>query len=330
MTLDSPFHLVDLDREAPVRADARDRVLIGVAAQPIDAGAEFDVLLTGAGDPPRPWVGCEDPHAAAHRLAEIVAAQPAASVALVQVLRLGGRVPPPERLVLESLAYSMLQSGAGFRAWLASARPRTPRPAAEPVRLRREGDRLTVTFDRPWVRNAFDAGTRDALCEALHVAVADPSIAHVDLYGNGAAFCSGGDLAEFGTSRDPAQAHLLRVRRSPAALLQECGPRVTAHLHGACVGAGIELAAFAGRVLAAPDTMIRLPEIGMGLIPGAGGTASLPVRIGRERTAYLALSSGTLSAKEALDWGLVDELTAPVVAAADAPSSSAASTTGRR
>ncbi|MCZ0997092.1 enoyl-CoA hydratase-related protein [Streptomyces mirabilis] len=223
MTLDSPFHLVDLDREAPVRADTKDRVRVGVAAEPVDAGPEFDILLTGVADPPRPWVGC-GPVRRRPAPRAVVAAQPAASVALTQVLRMGGRVTPPERLVLESLAYSMLQSSAGFRAWLASARPRTPRPAAEPVRLCRDGDRLAITFDRPWVRNAFDAGTRDALCEALHVAVADPSIAHVDLYGNGAAFCSGGDLAEFGTSRDPAQAHLLRVRRSPAALLRSAVP----------------------------------------------------------------------------------------------------------
>jgi len=336
MTMESPFHLVDLDRDrrAPHRADSKDRVvdskdrvLVGMAAEPTEAGEEFDVLLTGAAEPPRPWVGCDDPYAVARRLADIVKERPAASVALVQVLRMGARLPAPDRLVLESLAYSTLQSGAAFRAWLASAPPRTPRPAAEPVRLRRDGDRLAVTLDRPWVRNAFDAGTRDALCEALHVAVADPSITGVDLYGNGPAFCSGGDLAEFGTSRDPAQAHLLRVRRSPAALLQQCGSRVTAHLHGACVGAGIELAAFASRVLAAPDTEIRLPEIGMGLIPGAGGTASLPVRIGRERTAYLALSGITLTAEEALGWGLVDEI--DEVAAPDAPSPSAAAATGR-
>jgi hypothetical protein len=286
-------------------------VLVGVAAEPTAEASGFDVLLTGVPDPPRPWVGCPDPHAAAKSLAEIVASQPAASVALVQVLRMGAGIAAYDRLVLESLAYSTLQGGAGFRAWLASARPRTARPAAEPVLLSRDGARLTVTLDRPWARNAFDAGTRDALCEALRVAVMDPSITHVDLYGNGPAFCSGGDLAEFGTSRDPARAHLLRVRRSAAALLQECGARVTAHLHGACVGAGIELSAFAGRVLAAPDTAIRLPEIGMGLIPGAGGTASLPVRIGRERTAYLALSGDTLTAGEALRWGLVDELTGP-------------------
>jgi enoyl-CoA hydratase/carnithine racemase len=75
------------------------------------------------------------------------------------------------------------------------------------------------------------------------------------------------------------------------------------------VGAGIELAAFAGRVTATADTVIRLPEIGMGLIPGAGGTASLPARVGRERTAYLALSGAPLAATDALRWGLVDEVT---------------------
>ena len=308
-----PFLLVDLDRTAPPDpGESRHRVLVGVAAQHREPPEDFDVLLTGALDPPRPWVGCTDPYATARLLQSVVTAQPAASVALVQVLRTGSRLTGPERLVLESLAYSTLQGGTGFRAWLASARPRTPRPAETPVRLTRDGDRLTATLDRPWVRNAFDAATRDALCEALHVAVADPTITRLDLRGNGPAFCSGGDLAEFGTSQDPAEAHLIRVERSAAALLQRCAHKTTAHLHGACVGAGIELAAVAGRVLAAPDTVIRLPEVGMGLIPGAGGTASLPVRVGRERTAYLALSGAELTADEAFAWGLVDEVTSLV------------------
>ncbi|NEB02877.1 enoyl-CoA hydratase/isomerase family protein [Streptomyces sp. SID13726] len=305
-----PFLLVDLDRTAPPSVgEPQDRVLVGVAGDRREPPEGFDILLTGASDPPRPWVSCADPYATARRLEEVVTAQPAAALALVQVLRMGARLTGPDQLVLESLAYSTLQGGSGFRDWLAAAPRRTPRPATEPVRLARDGARLTVTLDRPWVRNAFDAATRDALCEALHLAVADPTLTRVDLRGNGPAFCSGGDLAEFGTSHDPALAHLVRVGRSPAALLQRCAPKVTAHLHGACVGAGIELSAFAGRVLAAPDTVVRLPEVGMGLIPGAGGTASLPVRIGRERTACLALSGGELTADEALAWGLVDEVT---------------------
>lgn len=313
VTLDSPFVLVDLDREprprlGPGTTGVCGRVLVGVAEEPVEAGGDFDVLLTAASDPPRPWVGRIDPYATARRLAEIVAERAAASVALVQVLQMGPALAPGDRLVAESLAYSTLQASGVFRAWLGSAPARTPRPSPAPVLLSRDGERLAITLDRPQARNAMDAGTRDALCEALEVVVADPSIARVDLYGNGPAFCAGGDLSEFGTAKDPGQAHLVRVRRSPAALLQLCGSRVTAHLHGACVGAGIELTAFAGRVLAAPDTVIRLPEVGMGLIPGAGGTASLPLRIGRERTAYLALSGVTLGAGEALRWGLVDEI----------------------
>lgn len=319
--MESPFAIVDLDRAPDHETEARDRdrVLVGVAAEPTDAGEGFDVLLTGVPDPPRPWVGCVDPHATARELGDVVERRPAASVALVQVLRMGSGLSVPDRLVLESLAYSTLQGGGDFRAWLAAAPRRTPRPAETPVRLERDGSRLSITLDRPWVRNAFDAATRDALCEALQVAVADPSIHRVDLYGSGPAFCSGGDLAEFGTSRDPAQAHLVRVHRSPGALLDRCASRVTAHLHGACVGAGIELAAFAGRVVAAPDTVIRLPEVGMGLIPGAGGTASIPVRVGRERTAYLALSGVELSIEESLRWGLVDEINEAANPTADPP-----------
>jgi enoyl-CoA hydratase/carnithine racemase len=81
-----------------------------------------------------------------------------------------------------------------------------------------------------------------------------------------------------------------------------------AHVHGACVGSGVELAAFADRVVATADTEIALPEIGLGLVPGAGGTVSLTRRIGRLRTAWLAFSGCSIDATTARSWGLVDEL----------------------
>jgi enoyl-CoA hydratase/carnithine racemase len=84
--------------------------------------------------------------------------------------------------------------------------------------------------------------------------------------------------------------------------------RIVVHLHGACFGSGIELPAFADRVVARPDTRIALPEVRLGLIPGAGGTVSLPRRIGRHRTAYLALSGSTIDAGTAMAWGLVDAI----------------------
>ena len=69
-------------------------------------------------------------------------------------------------------------------------------------------------------------------------------------------------------------------------------------------------AAFADRVVARPDTFVALPEVAMGLIPGAGGTVSLPRRIGRQRTAYLALSGRRLDVATAHAWGLVDAVDA--------------------
>jgi enoyl-CoA hydratase/carnithine racemase len=149
---------------------------------------------------------------------------------------------------------------------------------------------------------------RDQLFEALILACADASIERVVLDGAGLSFCSGGDLAEFGTLPDPATAHLVRLTRSPARLLAELAPRLEVRLHGACIGAGIEMAAFAHRVVAHPDTSISLPEVGLGLIPGAGGTVSLPRRIGRHRTAELALRRTPIDAVTALRWGLVDAI----------------------
>jgi enoyl-CoA hydratase/carnithine racemase len=147
---------------------------------------------------------------------------------------------------------------------------------------------------------------RDALVEALDVALLDPSVTTVRLEGAGTSFCSGGDLDEFGSRSDPPSAHLLRLARSPARLLAEVADRVVVHLHGDAVGSGIELAAFARRVVATPDTRISLPEVRLGLIPGAGGTVSLPRRIGRQRTLFLALAVESIDAATALRWGLVD------------------------
>ena len=109
-----------------------------------------------------------------------------------------------------------------------------------------------------------------------------------------------GDLDEFGTTPDPATGHIVRTTRSPAWWLARCAAQTSVALHGACIGAGIELAAFARQVTAAEDAFFQLPEVALGLIPGAGGTVSLPRRIGRQRTAWLALSGRRVDAATAL------------------------------
>lgn len=125
------------------------------------------------------------------------------------------------------------------------------------------------------------------------------------LRGDGPAFCSGGDLDEFGTGGDPGANHV-RLTRNTGLALAAMAERVSVHVHGPCVGAGVELPAFAHHVIEARDTTFRLPELAMGLIPGGGGTASLPRRIGRHRTAWLALTGQTIDAHTAHRWGRVD------------------------
>jgi enoyl-CoA hydratase/carnithine racemase len=175
----------------------------------------------------------------------------------------------------------------------------------------RSGDGLTIRLHRPGVHNAFDARMRDELCAALGIARADPSIARVAIGGDGPSFCSGGDLREFGTARDTTAAHLVRTARSAGLALHALADReLEFRVHGACIGAGVELAAFGHRVVAAPDARFALPEVGMGLVPGAGGTASIPRRIGRSRTAWLALTGTTIDAATARGWGLVDGIEA--------------------
>lgn len=243
-------------------------------------------------------------------LIERVRRNPLASLALVQLLRLSEGRSLHEGLVAESLVYSTLQAGPEFYEWLVTKPPPKERPEASgpAVRAEREGGRLTLTLCRPAKRNAFSAEMRDALCEGLALAVADDSIREVVLRGEGPCFSSGGDLDEFGTLPDPATANAIRAMRNPGRLLAACGSRVRAEVHGTCIGAGIELPAFAAHVRATPDASFHLPEVSMGLVPGAGGTASLPRRIGRQRTAWMALTGSAVDAKTALAWGLVDTL----------------------
>lgn len=221
-------------------------------------------------------------------------------------------------VITESLAYSTLQSGSEFARWLAERGPATLPEIADPVRAERLGDTLHIRFNRTRRHNAFTTDARAALLEAADVALLDDSVTGVVLSGNGPSFCSGGDLAEFGTFADPASAHLARTRHSPAlalaALTARLGPACRAEVHGQVLGSGLEMAAFCGYVRCHPDATIGLPELALGLIPGAGGTVSITRRIGRWRTAYLVLSGVTIDAATALAWRLVDEVSADVPA----------------
>ena len=290
-------------------------VTVGVAEHGFADPAGFDLYLCGDRGAGAPWVSCPTGTSdMLARLGETVDAHPTAALVLVQLLRLGPTLDLAGGLVAESLAYSTLQAGADHRRWLAGRTPRPPHqietPAAGPVPVlvSREDRTMRLTLNRPQVRNAYSAAMRDELVGSLQIAVADPGIAEVIISGAGPDFCSGGDLDEFGQAEDPSAAHVVRSTRNAGWWIHACADRCTAEVHGSCIGAGAELSAFAGRVVAKPDTHFRLPELSMGLIPGAGGTVSLPRRIGFPRTVWMALSGDSLGAETALAWGLVDQL----------------------
>ena len=179
----------------------------------------------------------------------------------------------------------------------------------DPVLADRDGDTLRIAFNRPQRHNAFSTDARAALLEALTVAQLDSSVDEVVLTGNGPSFCSGGDLAEFGTFSDPASAHLARTRHSPALALDELTARLgaacRAEVHGQVLGSGLEMAAFCGHVSCRPTRSSGCPSC-----------AGPDSRRRRHRQRYPAdrplahsvsgVLGPTIDGATALDWGLAD------------------------
>ncbi|MBC2660356.1 enoyl-CoA hydratase/isomerase family protein [Novosphingobium flavum] len=292
-----PAALVRLDDKAPDALPA-----------PLPA---FPVIGLGPGDHPLAAaldLVVDEPEDAALVLRNC-ARNPEAAAVLVQLLRTIERLDDSSALVTESMAYGLLQGGAEHRDWLAN-RTAAPAPIMVPGRLEveRSDGLLRLRLDRPAAHNAIDRPLRDALREAFELAALDPDITAVELSGAGRAFSVGAELAEFGTTRDPLRAHAIRLRTLPAWPILACRDRLTARVHGACIGSGLEMAAFAARVIATPDAWFQLPELAMGLIPGAGGCVALSRRIGRARTAWMVLSGRRVPARQALAWGLVDRI----------------------
>ncbi|MCB2072670.1 MAG: enoyl-CoA hydratase/isomerase family protein [Novosphingobium sp.] len=234
---------------------------------------------------------------------------PRSAAVLVQLLRILPSLSLDDGLTVESMAYAVLQGSEEHIGWIAGRKheehhERTPGE----VTLAREAGRLIVTLDHPDSGNAIDRHMRDQLYEAFALAALDPDIAQVSLRATGRTFSLGAELGEFGTTTDPATTHGIRCLTLPARMVALCAEKMDVHVQGGCVGSGLELAAYASRFTASRDAWFHLPELSMGILPGAGGCVSLTRRIGRQRAALLILSGKRLRVSQALSWGLVDEI----------------------
>ena len=232
-----------------------------------------------------------------------------AAMILVQHLRISEKLSLAEAVMAESFAYATVQKGPGFLHWLSSYEGgELPKADQANILSEVEGSKLSIALNRPDTRNAIGTDMRVELCLALELALADSDITEIELTANGASFSIGGAIEEFGEVSDPATAHWVRNIGAPAGPLALLAGKLKVHVNGAAIGAGAEMLAFGDKVTASSKAWFQLPELKYGLIPGAGGTASIPRRIGRQKTAYMALSMEKIRAETALEWGLVDAI----------------------
>jgi 3-hydroxyacyl-CoA dehydrogenase len=147
------------------------------------------------------------------------------------------------------------------------------------------GSVAVITLDNPPV-NGLGFATRSGVAAGVDKAVADPSIVAVVVTGGGKAFSGGADIKEFGSPKALAEPNLLSLIK----LLEDCPKPVVAAVNGTCMGGGLELALGCHYRLAAPGVDVALPEVKIGLIPGAGGTQRLPRVLGVETALNIIVS----------------------------------------
>ena len=174
-----------------------------------------------------------------------------------------------------------------------------------------DGRIAVVTLNRPERLNAYDTLMRDGLYEALLAVRDDPRVRAVILRGNGRAFCTGGDVAEFGSAPSATRAREIRWLRDVWGTLWRLRAVTIAAVHGYAVGGGFEMALLCDQCIAAAGARFALPETGLGMIPGVGGTQTLPRLLGTGRGLDLVLTGGWIEARAAQSLGLVTRVVAP-------------------
>ena len=169
-----------------------------------------------------------------------------------------------------------------------------------------------VFLNRPQKSNALDAAMLEAFLSRIREIEGLPGLRVVVLAGNGKSFCGGADVNELANLKKSTAAKFVGKIHACCDALRHLTVPVVARLHGAVIGAGLELAASCDLRVAAEGTRFAMPEVRLG-IPSVVEAALLPRLVGAGRAAWLVLTGEAIDARTALDWGLVEEL-APLAA----------------
>ena len=175
------------------------------------------------------------------------------------------------------------------------------------VTIERDGQVLVITICRPEMRNAIDRATSEAIAQAMDELDGDNNLTVGILTGAGAHFCSGMDLKAF------LRGERVELPGRGLAGIIQTPPRkpVIAAVEGYALAGGFEIALACDLMVAADNAQFGLPEVKRGLMAGSGGLMRLPERIPRQIAMQYALTGEMMSAVEARQWGLVNQLTAP-------------------
>ena len=166
-----------------------------------------------------------------------------------------------------------------------------------------------ITLNRPQVLNVYNVQMRDELYQILCAIKDDDEVKVTILKGAGnKAFCAGADLSEFLTAPSPIIARQVRWERDIWGLFLSLPQPLIGALHGYILGSGIEMALCCDLRIASEDARFGLPEAGLGIIPAAGATQTLPRVVGRAKALEMLLTTYWLDAKEAYDVGLVNQV----------------------
>jgi len=181
--------------------------------------------------------------------------------------------------------------------------------AFETIIYEKKGGIAYITLNRPQALNAYNIKMRDELYEVLGAIKDDPEVEVVILKGAGEkAFCAGADLTEFLTAPEPVFARKARFDRDIWGLFLSIEQPIIAALHGYVLGSGIEMALCCDIRLASEDARFGLPETGLGIIPAAGGSQTLPRTIGPAAALEMLMTGRWLTASEALKIKLVNRV----------------------